>query len=97
MLTAELADRCLVVEAVLVVEDEELHRAHFEARGERRPAERYLARFPQIRALQEYLAGKASEREVAVIDNANIDDALVRLMDLVIHAVHGGPSGTEDG
>ena len=96
MLAPELAGRCLVVEAVLVVEDPELHRAHFEARGDRRPAERYLARFEQIRELQAYLGGKATERGVAVIDNANIDEALARLMDLVIHAVHG-LSGTEDG
>jgi 2-phosphoglycerate kinase len=96
MLAGELSERCLVVEAVLAVEDPELHRAHFEARGERRPAERYLARFEQIRALQDHLTGKASERGVAVIDNENIDEALGRLMDLVIHAVHGR-SGTEDG
>jgi 2-phosphoglycerate kinase len=95
MLSKELAGRCLVVEAVLVVEDEDLHRAHFEARGDRRPAERYVARFDQIRQIQDHLAGKASERGVAVIDNANIDEALGRVMDLVIHAVHG-LSGTED-
>ena len=94
MLSAELAGRCLVVEAVLVVEDEDLHRAHFEARGDRRPAERYLARFDQIRHIQDHLAGKASARGVAVIDNANIDEALGRVMDLVLHAVHG-LSGTE--
>ena len=96
MLADEVASRCLVVEAVLVVDDPELHRAHFEARGDRRPADRYLARFDEIRGLQEYLGGKASERGVAVIDNANIDEALGRVMDLVIHAVHG-LSGTEDG
>ena len=96
MLGPELAASCLLVEAVLVVEDPDLHRAHFEARGDRRPAERYLARFQQIRELQEYFGRKASERGVAVIDNANIDEALSRLMDLVIHAVHG-LSGTEDG
>jgi 2-phosphoglycerate kinase len=95
MLSAEIAARCLVVEAVLVVEDRELHRAHFEARADRRPAERYLARFDQIRHLQDHLAGKGSARRVAVIDNANIDEALGRVMDLVIHAVHG-LSGTED-
>jgi 2-phosphoglycerate kinase len=95
MLSAEVASRCLVVEAVLVVEDLDLHRAHFEARGDRRPAERYLARFEQIRHIQDHLAGKASARGVAVIDNANIDEALARVMDLVIHAVHG-LSGTED-
>jgi 2-phosphoglycerate kinase len=95
MLSEGVASRCLVVEAVLVVEDLDLHRAHFEARGDRRPAERYLARFEQIRHIQDHLAGKASARGVAVIDNANIDEALGRVMDLVIHAVHG-LSGTED-
>jgi 2-phosphoglycerate kinase len=95
MLSEDLAGRCLVVEAVLVVEDEDLHRAHFEARGDRRPAERYVARFDQIRHIQDHLAGKAAERGIAVIDNANIDEALGRVMDLVIHAVHG-LSGTED-
>jgi len=95
MLSAELVQRCLVVEAVLVVEDTDLHRAHFEARGDRRPAERYVGRFDQIRHIQDYLAGKASAQGVAVIDNANIDEALGRVMDLVIHAVHG-LSGTED-
>jgi len=89
MLSEEIAGRCLVVEAVLVVEDDGLHRAHFEARGDRRPAERYLARFDQIRLIQDHLRGKASARGVAVIDNANIDEALGRVMDLVIHRVHG--------
>jgi 2-phosphoglycerate kinase len=95
MLSEELTGRCLVVEAVLVVEDPGLHRAHFEARGDRRPAERYLARFDQIRHIQDQLTGKASARGVAVIDNANIDEALGRVMDRVIHAVHG-LSGSED-
>ena len=95
MLSEEIGGRCLVVEAVLVVEDEGLHRAHFEARGDRRPAERYLARFDQIRLIQDHLRGKALARGVAVIDNANIDEALGRVMDLVIHRVHG-LSGTED-
>jgi 2-phosphoglycerate kinase len=95
MLSGEVAGRCLVIEAVLVVEDHDLHRAHFEARGDRRPAERYLARYDQIRHIQDHLAGKAQERGVAVIDNANIDEALGRVMDLVIHAVHK-LSETED-
>ena len=95
MLDRELMGKCLVVEAVLVVGDPDLHRAHFEARGDRRPAQRYLARFEQIRALQDHFVGKASERGVAVVENANIDEALGRLMDLVLHAVHG-LSGTED-
>lgn len=95
MLGDEIPQRCLAVEAVLIVGDRDLHRAHFEARGERRPARRYLAAFTQIRTLQDHLVGKAAERGVAVIDNANIDEALGRVMDLVIHRVHK-VSETED-
>lgn len=95
MLAKDLRERCMVVEAVLVVEDEEMHRAHFEARGDKRPAQRYLDRFGQIRLLQQHLAGKAAEHGVAVIANDNIDEALGSVMDLVLNAVHG-LSGTED-
>ena len=38
------ARRCVLVEALLVVEDEELHRGHFSHRPGTRPAERYLGR-----------------------------------------------------
>jgi 2-phosphoglycerate kinase len=95
MLEQGLRRRCLVVEAVLVVEDPDLHRAHFEARGDRRPADRYLARFEQIRELQQYLAAKGAEHQVAVIDNENIDEALGQVMELVLHAVRT-LSGTEE-
>ena len=54
----------MAVEALLVVEDEELHRGHFALRGAARPAERYLARFEEIRALQDHLVGaRARARE----------------------------------
>ena len=38
-----LRGRCVLVEALLVVEDAELHRGHFSHRPGTRPAERYLA------------------------------------------------------
>ena len=47
---AGCAPRCVAVEALLVVEDEDLHRGHFAHRGPGRPAERYLAGFDEIRA-----------------------------------------------
>ena len=52
-----------------------------------RPAERYLARFEDIRALQEHLVACAREEGVAVIDNVNVDETLARLMELVLDAV----------
>ncbi|HEY2601922.1 MAG TPA: ATP cone domain-containing protein [Thermoleophilaceae bacterium] len=87
MLRDELHDRCIAVEAVLSVSDEELHRSHFAMRGGHRPAERYLSRFEQIRKLQDYLVGEARERGVAVIENESVDRALPRLMDLVLDSV----------
>jgi 2-phosphoglycerate kinase len=83
----ELRKRCVAVEALLVVRDEELHRGHFSHRRGIRPAQRYLDRFDEIRALQEHLAGCAREEGVAVIDNVNVDDTLGRLMDLVLDEV----------
>jgi 2-phosphoglycerate kinase len=82
-----LRESCVLVEALLVVGDEELHRGHFSHRPGTRPAERYLAAFDEIRALQDHLAALADEAGVAVIDNANVDAALARLMELVLDAV----------
>jgi 2-phosphoglycerate kinase len=83
----ELHQRCIAVEAVLAVEDEELHRSHFAMRGGHRPAERYLSRFNQIRKLQDHLIARAKEEGVTVIDNTSVDRALPQLMDLVLDSV----------
>jgi 2-phosphoglycerate kinase len=83
----ELRERCVPVEALLVVRDEELHRGHFSHRRGIRPAQRYLDHFDEIRALQEHLAGCAREEGVAVIDNVNVDETLGHLMDLVLDEV----------
>ncbi len=82
-----LRGRCVMVEALLVVEDEDIHRGHFSHRPGSRPAERYLAAFDDIRALQTHLAGRARAEGVAVIDNDNIDRSLARLMQLVLDGV----------
>jgi 2-phosphoglycerate kinase len=72
---------------MLVVRDAELHRGHFSHRRGTRPAERYLERFNEIRALQDHLSACAREESVPVIDNVNVDDTLAQLMDLVLDAV----------
>jgi 2-phosphoglycerate kinase len=82
-----LADCCVPVQALLVIEDRELHRGHFSHRRGSRPPERYLARFAEIRELQEHLIACAREEGVAVIDNHNADEALAVLMELVLDAV----------
>jgi 2-phosphoglycerate kinase len=86
-LDPRLRERCVLAEAIVVVRDEELHRGHFSHRPGTRPAERYLAAFEEIRALQDHLAERARVASVEVIDNENIDAALVQLMELVLDAV----------
>jgi 2-phosphoglycerate kinase len=83
----EVRSRCVAVEALLVVEDAGLHRGHFSHRQGTRPAERYLSAFDEIRGLQDHLAERARAEGVAVIDNSNVDEALARLMQVVLGAV----------
>ena len=86
-LEPELRESCVVAEALLVVEDPELHRGHFTARPGVRPAQRYLAQFEDIRELQEHLAGRARSEGVAVVANHNVDETLTALMGIVLDAV----------
>jgi 2-phosphoglycerate kinase len=83
----ELRTRCVCAEALLVVEDAELHRGHFSHRRGARPADRYLDRFDDIRSLQGYLADRARTGGVPLIDNQNVDQTLALLMGLVLDAV----------
>jgi 2-phosphoglycerate kinase len=84
---AGLRESCVLVEAVVVVGDEELHRGHFSRRPGTRPAKRYLAAFDEIRELQTHLAGRAEAAGVAIIENDNVDTTLARLMELVFDAM----------
>jgi 2-phosphoglycerate kinase len=94
-LERDLRARCIVVEAILVVRDADLHRGHFTHRRGGRPPERYLRRFGEIRALQEHLADRARSEGVAVINNETVDATLGALMQLVLDAV--GRVGEEGG
>ena len=86
-LEPELRERCVVAEALLVVEDPELHRGHFSARPGVRPAQRYLEQFDEIRELQDHLGQRARKEGVPVIANQNVDETLTALMGLVLDAV----------
>jgi 2-phosphoglycerate kinase len=80
-------ESCVLVEALVVVQDPDLHRAHFSLRPGTRPAERYLSRFEDIRRLQDHLWERARSEHVAIIDNENVDATLARLMELVLDTV----------
>jgi 2-phosphoglycerate kinase len=80
-------ERCVLVEAIVVVDDRDLHRGHFSLRPGSRPAERYLDHFEEIRRLQDHLWARARSERVAIVDNTSVDTTLARLMELVLDAV----------
>jgi 2-phosphoglycerate kinase len=85
---------CVLVEAVVAIEDEDAHRTHFSLRAGDRPALRYLRRFEQIRKLQAHLVDRARARGVPVIDATSIDAGVAAGLDLIRRAVAAERAGT---
>ena len=87
MVAADRAD-ALVVQCVVAIEDENLHRSHFWVRDYAteglRPLEKYLDALPQIREIQDYLVERARRYDVPVIENDSLDDAIGDVLDLVL-------------
>ena len=83
-------ENALVVQCVLAINDTEAHASHFWIRDTdsegMRPYEKYLECFEDIRLVQEYILGRAQRHEVPVVDNANIEDAVIAVMELVLNA-----------
>ena len=83
-------ENALVVQCVLAINDTEAHASHFWIRDNdsegMRPYEKYLECFDDIRLVQEYILGRAQRHEVPVIQNANIEEAVVEVMELVLNA-----------
>jgi 2-phosphoglycerate kinase len=77
-----------VVQCVVAIEDENLHRSHFWVRDYAteglRPLEKYLDALPQIREIQDYLVERARRHDVPVIVNDSFDRAIADVMDLVL-------------
>jgi 2-phosphoglycerate kinase len=79
----------VVVQVVVKIDDEELHKSHFMARGnsQRRAVERYLGAFGRIRRLQDHVVASAEREGVPVIENSSLDDALTQIMNLVLETI----------
>jgi 2-phosphoglycerate kinase len=77
-----------VVQCVVAIEDENLHRSHFWVRDYAteglRPLEKYLDALPQIRQIQDYLVERARRYDVPVIYNDSLDEAIGDVLDLVL-------------
>jgi 2-phosphoglycerate kinase len=76
------------VGVLLKVDDPTVHRDRFllrEGRTDaRRPKDRYVRHFDEIRMLQEWLVRKADAASVAVVDVTDLDSAVDRVMELVL-------------
>jgi len=77
-----------VVQCIVAIEDENLHRSHFWVRDHAteglRPLEKYLDSLPQIREIQDYLVERARRHDVPVIYNDSLDRAIGDVLDLVL-------------
>jgi 2-phosphoglycerate kinase len=87
MITTELRG-ALVVQCVLAIHDEEIHKTHFWIRDATsegvRPVDRYIAGMPEIRMIQEYVLERAYRNDVPVIENESQRDAVSAVMNLVL-------------
>ena len=83
-----------VLELVLTVADEEKHRSHFAARQletkNKRSQVSYLEHFEEIRMIHDYLSKRAKSEHVPVIEASNFDEAVDRVMELVLDASLSG-------
>lgn len=83
----EFDGKAVIVQVVIQVEDEDLHRSHFFVRAHdtrSRPVERYLAHFANIRKIQKEIKSLALRHGVPIIQNFNLDACLRSVIDHVI-------------
>jgi 2-phosphoglycerate kinase len=87
MITTEF-EGALVVQCVLAIHDEEIHRTHFWARDASsdgvRPVDRYIGGLPEIRMIQDYIVERAKRCDVPVVENESGLDAVGSVMELVL-------------
>jgi len=77
-----------VVQCIVAIDDENLHRSHFWVRDIStegvRPLDKYLDSLPQIRQIQDYLVERAHRHDVPVIVNDLLERAIGDVLDLVL-------------
>jgi len=84
---AAASSAAVVVPILITVGDEAAHRAHFMHRLEThhgREPHRYLERLATIREIDRRLRAEAREHKVPVVDSTYLDDALHRIVQIVV-------------
>jgi 2-phosphoglycerate kinase len=81
-------DDAIVVQCIVSIDDEQMHRSNFWVRDSTtdglRPLERYLDGMQEIRLIQEALVERAGRFDVPVIENVTVDQAIGEVLDLVL-------------
>jgi 2-phosphoglycerate kinase len=83
------AGRAVVVPIVVTVDDAEVHRSHFVARGQEvigRPPARYLEHFDEIRTIHRFVRSMALRHGVPLVSSYSLDATLSQVIDLVVTA-----------
>lgn len=83
------AEDAIVVQLVLSVDDEDLHRDNLTSRGQesRRPRNRYLERFREIRLIQEEVVQRAAVHGVPRVRSWSLDTTVDEVTSLVVRRV----------
>ena len=85
--TSDLEEFLIPIPLVITVEDEDVHRSHFTARtreSDRRPFDRYLASFHNIRKVQRYIKSQALSHGWPIIPSYDLDQTIADVIDLVV-------------
>ncbi|HEY7381673.1 MAG TPA: hypothetical protein VH572_10705 [Gaiella sp.] len=81
-------DGAVVVQCVVAITDEDLHRSHFWVREATtvglRPLDKYLEGMLEIRLIQDAILERARRFDVPVIENTSLDRAVGEILDLVL-------------
>ena len=81
-------DGALVAQCVLAIDDVDVHASNFMVRDAGsngiRPHEKYTDRLGDIRRIQDHIVARAHSNGVRVLENSNIDNAISRVIDLVL-------------
>jgi 2-phosphoglycerate kinase len=95
-LVASHLEGAIVVQVVMQISDEEVHRVHFHVRdtatGGVRPMAKYLDRLDDIRRIQSYVVSRARREGVPVVENVNVERTIDEVVGLVIDSARVVPA-----
>jgi 2-phosphoglycerate kinase len=89
-LLPSVLEGALIVQVVIEIADEDVHRIHFHIRdattGGVRAMDKYLDQMEAIRRVQTYVVGRAKREGVPVVENANVERTIDQVIELVMQA-----------